>query len=122
MLVEQGAFPVYFKTKSYLTSASLDLQVHSRDEMILKRAKSLRAFANYSDDLDGLRMAKPSSVIVTAAKVRVERNVRYKAREISQESPTYLRREFARSNFWDATSSETFQVKVLPKTARHFSQ
>ena len=90
--------------------------------MILKRAKSLRAFVNYSNDLDGLRMAKPSTVKVTATEVHVERNVRYKAREISQESSTYLRRKTARSNSWDATSSETFQVNVLTKTARHFSQ
>ena len=103
-------------------SASFDLHVRSRDEMILKRAKSARAFVNYSNDLDGLRMAKPSTVIVIAAEVHVERNVRYEAKEITHESPTYLRRKSARSNSWDATSSEIFQLKVLSKTARHSSQ
>ena len=98
--------------------ASFDLHERGRDEMILKRTKSVRAFVNYSNDFDGVKMTKPSTVKVIAAQVHVERNVRYKAREISQKSPTYS----ARSNSWDATSSETFQLTVLPKMARHFSQ
>ena len=55
-------------------SASYDLVVHSRDEMMgLKRSKSARAFVNFNNDFDGLGMEIPSSVIRTA-EVNFERN------------------------------------------------
>ena len=56
-------------------SASCDLVVHSRDEMMgLKRSKSARAFVNFNNDFDGLGMEIPSSVIIRTAEVNFERN------------------------------------------------